>query len=88
MKNGFIHFCCHDSTQILEYDQGLLPYHAININNKQRKMLLLLVVVLTIILLLVFLPLIQERFNCIKYLGVRVSASKFDVNDGVSQSVP
>ena len=51
-------------------------------------MLLLLVVVLTIIILLHFLPLIQERFNCIKYLGVSVSVSEFDINDGVSQSVP
>ena len=25
MQNWFIHFCCHESTQICEYNQGLTP---------------------------------------------------------------
>ena len=34
MQNGFVHFCFHESTQIREYEQGLLYKHAINRNNK------------------------------------------------------
>ena len=36
MQNGFIHFRCHELTQICEYDQGFPPYHGINRKNKWR----------------------------------------------------
>ena len=34
---GFLNFCCHELTQIREYDWGILSKHAINIDNKQEK---------------------------------------------------
>ena len=37
VQNCFVHFRCHESTQIGKYDQGLLSKHSININNKRRK---------------------------------------------------
>ena len=36
VRNGFIHFCCHESTQIYKHDQGYPPYHVINRNRKWR----------------------------------------------------
>ena len=30
VRNGFVNFCCHELTQIREYDQGLLSKYAIN----------------------------------------------------------
>ena len=37
VQNWFIHFLWHELTQIHEYNQGLISYHSININNKWKK---------------------------------------------------
>ena len=34
--NGIVHFLCHNSTQTIYYNQGLLSYHTIN-RDKKRK---------------------------------------------------
>ena len=46
----------------------------------------LIVSVLTMIILLNFLPLIQDRYHTIKYVGICVGASKFDIHYGVGMS--
>ena len=51
VQNGFVHFRCHDLTQFHNYHHAFLPYHAININNKQRKMFPLILSVITMIIL-------------------------------------
>ena len=33
MRNGFLHFLCHDSTKTFKYNQGLLFKHAVNREN-------------------------------------------------------
>ena len=71
-----------------EYKQGFPPYHAMNRENTRRKMFLLLVRLLTMLILIGFLPSIQESCYWIKSAGVRVSAAEFDIDDGVSLSVP
>ena len=43
-----------------------------------------LVSVLTVIIIIGFIPPIQERYYWIKYVGVRIIVSKFDVDDGVN----
>ena len=49
---------------------------------------MLLVAVLTMLILLGFLLLSQEICHCLRYIGVHISVAKFDVDDGVSLSVP
>ena len=44
--------------------------------------------VLTVLILLHFLPPRQERYHCIKPLGIHISVTNFDVNDGVFLYVP
>ena len=51
-------------------------------------MFLLLVRLLTMLILIGFLPSSQESCYWIKSAGVRVSAAEFDIDDGVSLSVP
>ena len=51
-------------------------------------MFTLIVSVLTMLILIDFIPYIQERCHWIKYVGVHVSVTKFDVNDGISMSIP
>ena len=58
---GFLHFCCHELTQIRGYDWAILFKHAINIENKQKKMFTMLVKILTVLVLLYFFLPIQER---------------------------
>ena len=82
MQNGFIHFCCHESTQICKYNQGLPPYHAINRKKKRRKNSFL-VSVLTLIILLDFFPPNQEHYHLIKPVGIRVSISKSNIDHGI-----
>ena len=41
MRNGLIHFFCHELTKMFEYEKGFLSKHAINRNNKRRFFLLL-----------------------------------------------
>ena len=55
VKNWFIHFFCHESTQIGEYNLGLLAHHHINREEKRRKTPMV-VAVLSILVLLPFLP--------------------------------
>ena len=88
VQNGFFHFCCHESTKIRKYDWGFPPQHAMDRKNKQRKKIPLIVEVLTILTLLDFLSLIQEHRHWIKYLGIRIIVAKFNINDGVSISIP
>ena len=44
--------------------------------------------VLTVILLFLILPMIQELIHCIIPVGIRVSASEFDINYDVSMALP
>ena len=49
---------------------------------------LLIVAFLTVVILLDFLPQIQEHLHWIKFVGVCIIVADFDVNDGVSLSIP
>ena len=51
-------------------------------------MFLLLVAVLTVLILILLLPTIQELIHWLMLVGIRVSVSKFDVDDGVSLAFP
>ena len=51
-------------------------------------MFLLIVTVITVIILIDFLSQIQERYHWLRYVGVYVSVSEYDVDDGVTMSVP
>ena len=44
--------------------------------------------VITSIILLDFIPPRQDICHWLKYLGVHISAADFDVDDGISISVP
>ena len=44
--------------------------------------------ILTVFILLDFIPPSQERWHCLKYVGIRISFIEFDVKDGASLSVP
>ena len=88
MQNGFIHFFCHESTQIRKYNQVLPPEHAINRKKELIKMFLLIVSVLTVLILIHFLPPSQEHFHCLKFVDLRVIIANFDVIFGVGLSVP
>ena len=44
--------------------------------------------VLTMLILLYFILPSKERRHWLKYVGIRISVAKFDVNGGVSQLVP
>ena len=84
VRNGFIHFRCHESTKISEYDQGLLSKNAINRKKKRIKMFPFILAVLTMIILLLFLPISQELIYWIKPVDICTRFAKFDVNYGVS----
>ena len=43
---------------------------------------------ITEIILLDFLPINQECRHWLKFLGIRVSVTRFDVDDGISLLVP
>ena len=44
--------------------------------------------VLTVLILLGFIPPIQKRLHWLKSVGICVSLTDFDVNDGFSLSIP
>ena len=69
VQNGFLHFCCYESTETRKYNQVLLYKNATNRENKWRKMFLLLVEMLIVFFLLLFLPLIQEYYHWLLLLG-------------------
>ena len=88
MQNGFVHFFCHDLTQIRGYDQGLPTYHAIDRKKKWIKTFPLIVAVLTVLILLDCFPPSQERCHWLVFVIIRVSVANFDANDGFSLSIP
>ena len=51
-------------------------------------MIQLIVSVLTVLVLLDCFPPSQERRHWLIFLGIRISISKFDINDGFSLSIP
>ena len=57
-------------------------------NNKQRKIFPFIVSVLTMLILLDYLQPIQELRHWLKFLGIRISVTNFDVNDGFSLLIP
>ena len=87
VQNGFIHFCYHELTKIIDYDQGLLSKHAIN-RKKWRKMVPLIAEVLTMLILILLLPKIQYLIHWFMLVVVRIRVSKYDVNYGVSLDFP
>ena len=80
VQNKFIHFLCHDSTQIRKYDQGLLPWRAINRKNKWRKCFPLIVAVLTILIIIHLIPISQDLIHWLKPVGIRVIVAKSEVS--------
>ena len=48
----------------------------------------MIVEVLNVLIIVNFIPLIQKRCHLLEYIGVTVSIAKFDVDDGISLSVP
>ena len=48
MWNGFLDFFRHESTQIIEYNKGIVNGHAVHWEDNQRKMFLLIVSVLNV----------------------------------------
>ena len=63
-----------------------LAYHLQK--EKTEEIFPLIVAVLTVIIIIDFLPPIQERRHLLKSVGIRISVAKFEINDGVSLSVP
>ena len=53
-----------------------------------EKCFLLIMTVTTLIIFLDNSPPIQEQRHCLIFVGTRTSIAKFDVNDGVSLSIP
>ena len=72
VQNGFVHFCCHELTQNLKYNQGLLSKHTINRKNKQRKLFPLLEAFLIVLILILVLPTSQELIYCLMHIYVRI----------------
>ena len=48
----------------------------------------LLAAVLTMIIIIYFIVPIQERYHCLKPLGIHISIAEFDENYGVGLSIP
>ena len=74
MRNGFIHFFDHESTQSGEYDLGLLDHHPINREEKQRKMFPLVVETISALVLIDFY---HQAKNLSIPSGFQVSASEY-----------
>ena len=81
--NGFLDFCCYDSTYIFEYEQRLLPKDDTHWEGKWR-FFLLLVTVLTVLIFYLLLPISQEPFHFFMHVGVHVWVSQYDVYYGIS----
>ena len=85
---GFIKFYHHESTQICEYNEGLLTEHAIYWEYKRRKKFPLFVAMLNMFIFIFLVSTIQELIHWILPVGVSVRVSNYDVNYGVSADLP
>ena len=88
VKNGFVLFQWHGSTQLWEYVQSFPPYHSIDRNKKRWKVFPSIFTVLTVLVFINSLPLTQERCNWIILVETHVSVYKFGVNYGFSLLIP
>ena len=88
LRKGFVIFLCHDSTQLLKYDQGLPTYHYAHWNNKWWKVFLLFVTLLTMLFLFDIFPLVQGRCNLLILVWICVNVAKFDINDDFNFFIP
>ena len=88
VRKGFLWFFWHDSTQIREYNEGLLTENAILWEDTWRKMFPIFVAMLMVFIFLFLIPTIQELIHCLLPVGVHVRVSKYDVDYGASLAFP
>ena len=88
VRNGFLHFLCHESTKICQYYQGLISKNDINRDNKLIKMFPLLMAILTMLVFILFYH--QDRSIPIgSFLWVFQSPPHhYDSSYGLSMNLP